>query len=73
MSKIIEYKLVRPNRGGHRPQDIQHNIDEVVMYWIDKGYQPYGFPMTEKEGINKDIVQVVVKYEEVSDDKTNKT
>lgn len=43
------------------------------MYWIDKGYQPYGFPMTEQEGINKDIVQVVVKYEEVSDDKTNKT
>ena len=29
-----------------------------------QGYQPYGMPMTELTGIHKDIVQVVVKFEE---------
>ena len=68
MSKIIDYKLVRPSRGGYRPADIEHNIDEVVMYWISQGYQPYGMPMTELTGIHKDIVQVVVKFEESTND-----
>ncbi len=63
MTKIIDYKLVRPARGGYRARDIEHNIDEVVMYWIGQGYQPYGFPMTELESTDKDIVQIMVKYE----------
>lgn len=67
-TRIVDYKLVRPSKtreySGTR---IEHNIDEVVMYWISQGYQPYGMPMTELVSLDKDIVQVMVKYD--SEDK----
>ena len=50
MKKIIDYIIV--------------NVDEVNDY-IKKGYQPLGYPLTDKNGL---IVQALVKYEDAPTD-----
>jgi hypothetical protein len=49
--KIVDYKIANIYYGG----------EEIVKKLIDDGYQPYGALVI----YNKDIFQVMVKYEEV--------
>lgn len=51
--KISDYRIVQGSKN--RP------LATHVKYQIDKGYQPYGYPYLDKNGVEK---QAMVTYEE---------
>ena len=58
MDKIQEYKTLVFNLSKTDYDD----IDKCVNSWIDKGFQPFGYPITLHEKASPEMLVTMVFY-----------